>query len=168
MAELPTPEDFKKLYAVNGVFGIRQMFIELSRLDKREMYPPVFTLKPFEHKGLPSAYQVYMESVDEYDAATKLVPNMKIWDSLLASSWFVDGDPQHSFEGIAVWREHMKLRDASLAKAALFNKIKDGDVTASKAILAETKTKAKVGKKSKADKQSDATVARMKDYRKKS
>jgi hypothetical protein len=159
---LPTIEDFTKLYASNGRFVMRNLFWELSRLDTRDLYPPLFTTKPYDYNGLPSAYLVYMDSVDEYDAATKIVPNMKQWDALLATTWFVDGDPQHGFEGILVWREHMKLRDASMARAALFDKIREtNDVTASKAILAETRVKKPAGRKVKKNKPVDATVTRM-------
>ena len=158
---LPTIEDFTKLYASNGRFVMRNLFWELSRLDTRDLYPPLFTTKPYDYNGLPSAYLVYMDSVDEYDAATKIVPNMKQWDALLATTWFVEGDPQHGFEGVKVWREYMKQRDASRARAALFNKIENDDVTAAKAILAETRVKTKAGRTVKKNKPVDATVARM-------
>jgi len=149
MNELPTQEEWNKLYAPNGVFAIRKMFRELSTPAMRKKYPPIFTLKPFPYKGLPSAYQVFMESIDEYDAATKIVPNMKTWDQLKDASWFLNGDVAHSFEGLIVWRDHMKQRDASKAKAALFDKIEKGDVTAAKAILADTKVKTPAGRKNK-------------------
>jgi len=166
MSNLPTQEDWNKLYAPNGVFAIRKMFRELSTPAMRKKYPPIFTLKPFEYKGLPSAYQVYMESVDEYDAATKIVPNMKTWDQLKEASWFLNGDLAHSFEGLKAWREHMKQRDASAAKAALQDKMATGDVTAAKAILADTKTKASVGRKGKKTKEENATVTRIAEFRK--
>ena len=80
--QLPTQDNWNKLYAVNGVFSLRNLFLESSTVATREKYPPLFTLKPYPYKGYPSAYQVYMSSIDEFDAATKLVPNMKVWDTL--------------------------------------------------------------------------------------
>jgi len=162
---LPTQEDWNALYAPNGVFSIRKLFRELSTPAMRKKYPPMFTLKPFEYKGLPSAYQIYMESIDEFDAATKIVPNMKVWDSLKEADWFLNGDKAHSFEGLKVWREHMRQRDASKARAALFNKLDNDDVTAAKAILADTKTKSNAGRKGKKAPVEDASKKRIKDFK---
>ena len=167
MNKLPTQEDWNKLYAPNGVFAIRKMFRELSTPAMRKKYPPIFTLKPFPYKGLPSAYQVFMGSIDEYEAALKIVPNMKTWDQLKEASWFLNGDVAHSFEGLAVWRDHMKQRDASAAREALMTKMQSGDVTAAKAILADTKVKAPVGRKSKQTKEEIASVTRIKEFRNK-
>jgi len=167
MISLPTQEQWDKLYAPNGVFAIRKMFREMSTPSMRKKYPPIFTLKPYDYKGLPSAYRIFMESVDEYDAATKIVPNMKTWDQLKDASWFFNGDPAHSFEGLKVWRQHMTQRDASAAKAALHDKMAKGDVTAAKAVLADTKTKAPVGRKSKQTKAEKASVTRIQEFRNK-
>jgi len=147
MTKLPTKEDFKKLYGSNGNYSYRAMFWELSTPAVREKYPPVFTLKLEEHEGLPSAYQVYMDSVDEYDAAQKLAPNMKIWDDLVNAKWFFDGMPTHAHQGLKSWREHMKARDESLAKKVLLEQTRDGNVAAAKSVLAESKKKAPVGRK---------------------
>ena len=164
---LPTQKEWNKLYAPNGVFAIRKMFRELSTPAMRKKYPPIFTLKPFEYKGLPSAYQTYMTSVDEYDAALKIVPNMKTWDQLKEASWFLNGDLAHSFEGLKAWREHMKQRDASAAKAALHEKMDAGDVTAAKAVLADTRVKAPVGRKNKKTTEEIASVTRIQEFRNK-
>jgi len=146
---LPTTEAFDKLYASNGNFSKVLMFWEMSTPAKRAKYPPVFTLKQNAYKGLPSAYLVYMDAVDEYDAATKLTPNMKMWDELVSAQWFFEGDPRHGHQGLKVWREHKRAKDASAMKALLIKKAKGGDTTAAKAVLQETKGKAPVGRKSK-------------------
>lgn len=166
MSNLPTQEDWDLLYSANGQFMFRQMFLELSTPLTRKNHPPIFTLKPRPHGGLPSAYEVYMTSIDEYDAATKLVPHMKAWDALLKTTWWVDGCPQHNFEGIAEWRRHMKARDVSQAKQALQEKVLSGDVTAAKAILAESRVKAPVGRKSKKNPVEEATISRIDQFRK--
>jgi len=147
--KLPTQKDFDKLYNDNGSFSRAIMFWEMSIPSTRLLHPPVFTLKQHEHKGLPSAYQIYMDSVDEYDAATKLAPNMKIWDEMVDSKWFFEGEPKHGHQGLVVWREHKRLKDASMMKKLLIKKAKTGDVTAAKALLLETKTKRPVGRKTK-------------------
>jgi hypothetical protein len=163
---LPTQEDWNKLYAVNGRFSAKKMFRELSTPSMRKKYPPLFTLKPYDYKGLPSAYRIYMESIDEYDAATKIVPNMREWDMLKEASWFLNGDVAHSFEGLKAWREHMKQRDNSAAMKALQEKVADGDVTAAKAVLANNKTKAPVGRKAKKTAAENATVTRINEFKK--
>ena len=160
-------EQWNALYAPNGVFSIRKLFRELSTPAMRKKYPPMFTLKPYEYKGLPSAYQIYMDSIDEFDAATKLVPNLKVWDQLKNASWFRNGDVAHSFDGLVSWRRHMKDRDASAAKATLLAKVASGDVTAAKAVLADTKTKATVGRKTKKTTEEKASITRIEAFRKK-
>jgi len=165
MIELPTQESWDKLYSSNGSFAIRKMFYELSTPAVRKKFPPIFTLRPRPHAGLPSAYQTYMDSIDEFDAALKIVPNMRVWDQLKQANWFKNGDPSHCFEGLKIWQEHMKMRDASLAKRILIEKTEKGEVGAAKALLAETKTKAPVGRKAKASPAEEASKTRMKNFR---
>lgn len=160
--------DLTRLYANNGQFLINMIFWERSSPEKRLDYPPVYTLKQEEFKGLPSMYKVYMDSTDEYEAAIKLVGNMKNWGKLVNSNWFMKGDPIHGHEGLTVWREHMRMRDASSAKRELHKKMKDGDTTAAKAVLAETKVKASVGRKNKKNAESTEDKnkkAQMKEWR---
>jgi hypothetical protein len=166
--KLPTKEDFKKLYSSEGVFAFNKMFWEKHDLAAtRKDLPPLFTLKLEPHKGLPSAYQIYMDSVDEYDAATKLAPNMKVWDTLVNCNWFREGDPRHAHDGLKVWREHMKARDASLAKKILQEQAKEGNITAAKTLLAESKAKTPVGRKSKKETTKSPTITRMEEWRQK-
>lgn len=93
-----------------------------------------------------SAYQVYMHSVDEYDAAIKLVGSMKHWRKLCDLKWFMEGMPEHSFEGLESWREDMALRDASLAKKQLQESAMSGNVNAQKILYGSTEKKPKVNK----------------------
>lgn len=151
----------------NGHFAVRKLFFENNVPEGRKKIPPMFTLKPHEHKGLPSAYEIYMNSADEYEAALQLVPNMAVWDELCNTKWFMDGLPNSAFHGLKEWRKHMKARDASTAKAVLLEKTRGGDTTAAKAILAETKTKAPVGRKTKKTKAESATLTRIDNFRKK-
>ncbi len=160
-------EQWNALYAPNGVFSIRKLFRELSTPSMRKKYPPMFTLKPYDYKGLPSAYRIYMESTDEFEAASKLVPNMKTWDQLKNASWFLNGDVAHSFDGLVSWRRHMKDRDNSLAHKALLEKAENGDVTAAKAIIAHNKVTAPVGRKNKKTKEEKASITRIEEFRKK-
>ncbi|MGL1886326.1 MAG: hypothetical protein OCD76_07405 [Reichenbachiella sp.] len=164
--KLPSKEDFKKLYNPNGTFSFNKMFWEMGSPESRKVLPPIFTLKMEAHKDLPSAYQIYMDSIDEYDAAQKLAPNMKVWDALVECNWFREGEPRHAHDGLKVWRQHMKARDASLAKKLLLEQTREGNTTAARALLAESKTKAPVGRKTKKATEVDApTVTRMQEFK---
>lgn len=176
--QMETPVDMARLKASNGKFLIEGIFWETGTLAKREKYPPLYTLNQeprfdkVQEETLPSAYQIYMTSVDEYDAAIKLVGNMKNWGLLSSANWFLNGDPNRAclymHEGLAVWRDHMKKRDASLAKKVLHEKALSGDTTAAKAILAETKVKAPVGranKKAVLSEEDKKKASQMKEWR---
>ena len=156
-------------YTAQGNFCSRLIFWELSTPEKRIEHPPLWTLKQESHEGLESAYQVYMSCVDETEAAIKLTGNLKNWRTLVygKGKWFLEGDSIHGHEGLLVWREDMKARDASLAKKILIEQTTDGNVTAAKTLLAEGKVKSKAGRKNKKAKVEQSTLTRMQDFRKK-
>lgn len=155
------------LYGTNGKFLSRKIFFEKSTPDSRETYPPLYTLKLREHNGLPSAYEIYMSCVDEYEAAIKLVGNMKNWRELEGAAWFMDGCAITGHEGLKSWRADMQARDASLAKELLIEQTKEGNTTAARALLAESKVKKGQGRKTKKTKLEDGAVALIKNYRNK-
>lgn len=167
MIELPTKEDFNKLVASNGCFSILQMFFETSTPATRDRLPPIFTLKPRPHKGLPSAYEIYMDSIDEYDAATKLAPSLRVWEQLVNANWFREGDPTHAHDGLVAWRGHMRARDASLAKKVLLDQTIDGNTTAARAVLANSKINVGGGRKTKKVLEDQATKSRVLQFHQK-
>ena len=161
------------MYNKQGHFLSRRIFWEHSTPADRVDHPPLYTLGQEERwdeeqeKMLPSAYEIYMDSVDEYDAAIKLVKNLKNWGKLVNAHWFMEGSTAHKHEGLIVWREHMRMRDASASKKALQVRMKDGDTAAAKAIFAETKTKAAVGRKGKTvEKKDTSTNSRVLNFNK--
>lgn len=111
-------------------FMSRGIFWELSTPDRREQFPPLYTLKVEPHNGLPSMYQIYMGCVDEYEAAIKLVGNMKNWRNLCRSKWFMEGMIEYGHEGLVNWRADMEARDKSLAKMQLLEAAERGSVQA--------------------------------------
>jgi len=111
------------LFDARGHRRTGSLFLETTQDTNRE---PVLQLKDYDGK-YPSAYILYMESVDEYDAAMKLVGSMSHWRKLLSCSWFMNGDPKVNFPGLNTWREDMKARDANLAKRVLMDKVKNDD-----------------------------------------
>lgn len=118
------------IYDNAGRFLVRAIFWEMSNPERRITIPPLYTIKVEPCNGLPSAYQIYMESVDEHEAAIKLVGNMKNWRALCLSKWFIEGWKEHGHEGLAVWRDDMEARDKSEAKAMLMDKAGQGNVAA--------------------------------------
>ena len=108
-------------------FMVRGIFKEMA---SSEEYEPIYTLKLYDYQGLPSAYRIYMESVDEYAAAIKLVENMRNWRKLCACDWFMNGVPEIGHEGLVQWRKDMELRDKSLAKQQLKVRAEEGNVAA--------------------------------------
>ncbi len=120
------------LFDARGHRRTGSLFAETTQDTNRD---PVFTLKDYDKKGIPSAYQLYMTSIDEYDAAMKLVGSMTHWRKLLACSWFMNGDMDKNITGLDSWRRDMAARDASTAKTKIMEKVKEGDRQAAQYML---------------------------------
>lgn len=120
------------LFDARGHRRTGSLFIETSQDKNRD---PVLSLRDYDVNGLPSAYNLYMESADEYDAAIKLVGTMTHWRKLMSCSWFMNGDPDKNFTGLESWRRDMQARDASTAKRVLMEKVADGDRQAAQFLL---------------------------------
>ena len=118
-----------------GVIKTRSLFLEAQPYKLREKYPPLYSLTEEEREGLPSAYQIYMHSTDEYDAAMKLVGSLRHWRKLLDSEWFMEGIEGTMFEGLNQWREDMMLRDASRSKKQLQAAAAQGDTASARKLL---------------------------------
>lgn len=107
------------------------LFIETCQPKTREAFEPLYSLTAYEKEDKPSAYQIYMHSIDEYDAAIKLVGSLQHWRKLTESKWFMEGIPKKKFDGLVKWREDMLMRDASTAKRILMNAASVNNDTAS-------------------------------------
>ena len=124
---------------VRGVQKTRSLFLETLGYKQEGTYTPVYSLDN-EDKYLPdgtlvpSAYLIYMASVDEYEAAIKLVGSLKHWRKLSSVEWFLKGEGTF-FEGLEQWREDMLLRDQSKAKKLLQEAADSGNVNAQKEVL---------------------------------
>lgn len=137
-------------------------------------YKPLYSMKPDENKvGLPSAREIYMTSVDEYDAMMKLVGNIDHWNRLTGVNakgeyqcrWFMLGTDE--FDGLLDWREEMRMRDECFAKAILQEQASNGSIPAAKALLELTKSKGSVGrpsnKVSQKENKTSITLKRMRE-----
>ena len=135
-------QDFKD---VRGVYRTESLFYETISTSSKANYKPLYTLKDQPHKGLPSVYEIYNQSVDEYEAAMAICGSMAHWKKLCNLKWFMEGR-EGVFRGLAAWREEMKARDQSLAKKTLMERVKEGDVSASRALLALSEDKNSKGR----------------------
>ena len=129
----------KSLKDKRGAHRTESLFVETIQPHVARKYEPIYSLRDYDHKGYPSAYNVYMNAVDERDAALQLVGSMAHWRKLCKLKWFVEGRLEYQFEGLNQWRLDMKDRDASDAKKIIMEQTKEGNVTAAKALLAEAK-----------------------------
>lgn len=120
------------LFDARGHRRTGSLFSETTQDKNRH---PVLTLKDYDNNGMLSAYQLYMTSADEYDAAMKMVGSMTHWRKLMSSSWFMTGDPDKNFTGLESWRKDMQARDASTAKKLLLDKVKEGDRQAAQYLM---------------------------------
>ena len=129
-----TAEICNDLRASNGVQLTEALFEEVIQPASRKKFIPLYSLKEYENKGKPSAYQIYIHSVDETDAALKLVGSMSHWRKLCSLEWFIKGRPEAGFDGLAKWRMDMAARDRMSAKKALMIEAEGGNVSAARAL----------------------------------
>lgn len=134
-------KDMEELRDSRGAMRTESLFVEVSQT--KDKYTPLYSLKSYDSRGYPSAYLIFMESVDETEAALKLVGSLSHWRKLCNLKWFLKGRPEHGFEGIESWRKDMADRDKSEAKRVLLAECAMNNVTAARALdkLANDNTK---------------------------
>lgn len=151
-----------KLRGDNNIQSTQSLFIEFNRdapytLQSRD--------KDKEGRKVLSIYQVYMDSVDEYDAAMRIVGNLEHWRKLCSLNWFMEGIPEKGCTGLKQWREDMQRRDQSLAKAKLLEAVNEGNVNASRFLYEKSSSKEKqVRKKEKEVMPTSSAVANFKKF----
>ncbi len=124
-----------------GVKRTRTLFLEAIEWEQVQGgYEPLYTLCPDEKKGLPSAYQVFINSTTEEEAALKLVGSLPHWRFLLQKEWFLLGDPSNipGFEGVEVWRADMRDLKKARTIRLLEKQANMGNVAAMKQLLIES------------------------------
>lgn len=121
----------------NNTCQTQSLFYEYGNKDAP------YTLKVHDvHKNgktYISMYSVYMTCADEYEAADRLVGSQYHWRRLCSIDWFMNGVPQFSHEGLNTWREDMRARDESKAKAVLIAAAEEGNVNAAKHLYDKSK-----------------------------
>jgi hypothetical protein len=111
--------DKSVLLDARGARRTQSLFVDTNHKDK---YEPLYTMRESDHKGFISAYQIYMHSTDEYEAAMKLVGSMDHWKKLCSLKWFTEGGV--GFSGVKQWRRDVINRDKSYAKKALIEQVR--------------------------------------------
>lgn len=128
--------DISILTDKQGRLRTASLFAETVALGVEEKYPPLYTLRNRDYKELPSAYLIYMSSVDEFEAAIKLVGSMAHWRRLLETPWFLNGDDKtKTWEGLETWRLDMALRDMSTSKRELVDSAGKHDTSSARKLF---------------------------------
>lgn len=154
-----------------GVWKTESLFEETIQQSVRDNgYEPIYSLREYENNGKPSAYYIYMNSIDETDAAIRLVGSLTHWRKLCGLKWFINGRKEVGFEGLAQWRRDKADRDATLAKQVLIEQTIAGNVTAARALDKMAKEDASkadqiTSKRPKAGKQEEDGLEFLDDYR---
>lgn len=116
--------DTSKFYYLDGspFHGIFKE-IPLTGQYMKEVKPPVYTVQ--------EAHDIYMECMNEYDAALKLTPSWEYWKGMLKASMKVR-------KVVEDWREEKMFKDQARARALLWEQAEKGNVSAQR-ILYESK-----------------------------
>ncbi len=98
----------------------------------------VYNLSEKDHNKTLSMYKIYMSKDTEYEAALYLLGSWDHWQTLCGTSFF----KKH----IDKWREERTIREESLAHKILLENAKNGNVTAAKTLLLDTRKIQKAGR----------------------
>ena len=124
--------------------------LNIFREIGRDVAPPMYTMFESPKEGLPSAYQIYMYSESEYEAAMKLVGSWTHWQRLCNSNKFMNAVETESWTGLKAWREEKEVKDKAYAYMLLKVSAADGNVQAQKAVLEGERKMGQRGRPSKA------------------
>ena len=131
------------------------IFAEINQRN-HTVSPPLYTMREEMHKGLPSAYSVYMDAQSEYEAAMILVGSWNHWQRLLKVNVFMKGEEDsHLWSGLEAWREEKEIQDRAVAYNQLKISAATGNVQAQKMIF-DGKNSGKRGRPSNSEVQKQA------------
>ena len=137
-----------------GAYRTDSLFKErIAKRHKNKGLKPVYALTERDAVGdCKKLYDIFINSVDEYDFAIKAFGSKGHVDKLKTIKWFLEGWPGcSSFRGYNAWLEDMQARDESLGKRILIEKAEDGDVGAAKKLIDMNKTTSPLGRPKKED-----------------
>jgi hypothetical protein len=118
-------EDF---YYSDGVpfHGIFREIPMSGQWIKGEPKVPLYTIKD-DDDDLPSARKIYMDSVNEYDAALRLTPSWSYWKHMVEHCVKIK-------RVIEEWREEKYQKDQAQARKLLWEAAQKGNVSAQRII----------------------------------
>lgn len=151
----------KDYLTAGGHMRTSSLFLETIQPHVKQ--EPVYTLKHYDHNGLPSAYRIYMEANTEYDAAMKLVGDMRHWRKLCDTEWFMNGWPEKMFEGLAQWRKDKEEQEMDYVIKLLKEQAEDGNVTAQRTLIDHYKPNKASKVRAKVQKQQEEFEEAVKD-----
>lgn len=117
-----------KFRAANGQYLTSGLFLETDK--GAEGNKPLYTLKPYDHKGLPSLKRLYLEAEDptEFDFACTYLEDYAHWERLCNTAYFRPHVEQ--------WRKELALKLKSRALKAIIKDAVDGKYDANKFLVA--------------------------------
>ncbi len=117
------------------------LFWENRHLNKQEKTTPVYNVSNMDNEHTLSMYRIYMEQDTEYDAAMLLLGRWEHWLHLCGTTFF----KPH----IEKWRAEKIAKDASIAHKALMQGAREGNLTAARTILLDSRKVQGAGRPSK-------------------
>ena len=135
----------------NGIYLTQGLFREFG--SDCGPYTMHAESKEINGKLYISAYEIYMDSVNEYEAAMRLFGSMDHWRKLTNIDWFMNGveiGGRRITSGLKHWREDHQMKREAEALGALRVASRSGNVQASR-YLHELSSKKPTSRKSKSE-----------------
>lgn len=130
--------DKSKFYYPDGMpnFSIFHE-IPLTGINNKIAHKGMNAPDPVWH--LDEAHEIYMNSMNEYEAAMQLVPTWAFWQEMLKKSSKIKRQ-------VDLWREEKLMKDQARAKRLLWEQAEKGNVSAQKMLFEAKKEEAQLRK----------------------
>ncbi len=99
---------------------------------------PVYNLSDKDHDNTLSMYNIFMSKDTEYEAGMYLLGSWEHWQTLCGSTFF----EKH----ITKWREERITREEALAHGVLLVNAREGNITAARTLLLDSRKIQKAGR----------------------
>lgn len=121
-------------------FRTQSLFWEARRIYG-DVAKPLYNMTPNDNEHTLSMYKIYMSYDNEYEAAMRILGDWDHWENLCAHKPFM--------KKLEKWRQERTIREEALAHNILVEAARQGNVTAAKTLLLESKKVNNVGRPSK-------------------
>ncbi len=138
MNSLETAVPLEKIKTGNR-YRTNSLFWEARFMKKPgTTFEPVYNLSNKDHDNTLSMYNIFMDKDTEYEAGMFLLGSWEHWQILCGSSYF----EKH----ISNWREERVTREEALAHRVLLESAKNGNVSAARTLLLDSRKVQKAGR----------------------